>query len=57
MGRSADRCRSNARRRINGQETSVIIAEIVLPGDAWGKVRGVTVSVPEAGSVAYYARD
>lgn len=25
--------------------------------DAWGKVRGVTVSIPEADSVAYYARD
>lgn len=25
--------------------------------DAWGKVRGLTVSIPEAGSVAYYARD
>jgi CubicO group peptidase (beta-lactamase class C family) len=25
--------------------------------DARGKVRGVTVSIPEAGSVAYYARD
>ncbi len=25
--------------------------------DAWGKVRGVTVSIPEADSVTYYARD
>jgi CubicO group peptidase (beta-lactamase class C family) len=25
--------------------------------DAWGKVRGLTVSMPEAGSVAYYVRD
>lgn len=25
--------------------------------DAWGKVRGITVSMPEAGAVAYYARD
>ncbi|MDI3288695.1 serine hydrolase domain-containing protein [Polyangium sp. 15x6] len=25
--------------------------------DAWGKVRGVTVSIPEADSVAYYARE
>ena len=25
--------------------------------DAWGKVRGVTVSMPEANSVAYYVRE
>ena len=35
----------------------MIIAEIVLPGDAWGKVRGLTVLIHQASSVAYYARD
>ncbi|HEX2083522.1 MAG TPA: hypothetical protein VHF86_08595, partial [Xanthomonadaceae bacterium] len=25
--------------------------------DAWGKVRGVSVSIPEANSVAYYVRE
>jgi CubicO group peptidase (beta-lactamase class C family) len=38
-------------------QTGIYVFGFEFRRDAWGKVRGLTVSMPEAGSVAHYVRD